>query len=339
MDFPTVGAVEENDHRGETWAEIVGSVTMMRIATVDSDTPTDDDTGLVPAAKFSGMLTSFITKVVGEVVLETNDETNDFADGRQHPGNYEGIPGTVFCAGRDCGVTINADGDRLLSGSWYFTPGAPKAWYVYNEDTETYDPETQYAKFGYWLAAAAEGRTAINTFAKAGTATTSTDFNTNSVNTDPTATTLTDARATYTGDAIGMSLHKVVTPQGGVEPGTLQSGQFTADVELTAIFGAAAALEGTIDNFRSDNAGAVDGDWEVSLLRTAGFEDGSFGTNNEALDLDTAGMAVGTALQDGYWTADSYGSSEMARPEGIYGTFNAHFTDGHVAGAYATTKQ
>ena len=42
--------------------------------------------------------------------------------------------------------------------------------------------------------------------------------------------------------------------------------------------------------------------------------------------------------QDGDWTSDAYGAG-TDRPVGIFGSFNAHFSDGHAAGAYATRKQ
>ena len=47
-----------------------------------------------------------------------------------------------------------------------------------------------------------------------------------------------------------------------------------------------------------------------------------------------AGKTVATG-RDGEWTAQAYGA-ESERPTGIFGGFNAHFSDGHAAGAYAT---
>ena len=41
--------------------------------------------------------------------------------------------------------------------------------------------------------------------------------------------------------------------------------------------------------------------------------------------------------QNGVWTAQGYGPNG-GRPEGFFGGFNAHFSDGHAAGAYATRK-
>ena len=49
-----------------------------------------------------------------------------------------------------------------------------------------------------------------------------------------------------------------------------------------------------------------------------------------------AGTTTASA-QNGEWSATGYGKSGE-RPTGIFGDFNAHFTDGHAAGAYATRK-
>ena len=70
----------------------------------------------------------------------------------------------------------------------------------------------------------------------------------------------------------------------------------------------------------------MDSSWTVTLTETA-----SAGGTVAAGVADASG-------QDGTWEATSYGEAGM-RPAGIYGGFNAHFTDGHVAGAYGTRKQ
>ena len=84
----------------------------------------------------------------------------------------------------------------------------------------------------------------------------------------------------------------------------------------------------------SDNPDAVDSDWTVTLVET-----------EVASGAVAAGVTTATG-QDGTWSATSYGgfdddpattaTGDIKRPEGIFGGFNAHFTDGHVAGAYAT---
>ena len=63
-----------------------------------------------------------------------------------------------------------------------------------------------------------------------------------------------------------MSLHKEVDGDGGVVPGTLQSGAFTADVTLTATFGTFPLLGGYINGFKGN---AVDPDWRVTLVEGA----------------------------------------------------------------------
>ena len=102
--------------------------------------------------------------------------------------------------------------------------------------------------------------------------------------------------------------------------------RFTANVNLTAKFGGAPTVSGTIDNFQTESAGAnVDSRWEVEL---ASF---TLGTG-----ITDGGVADGGG-DDGTWTARAYGAAN-ARPEGIFGGFQAHFSDGHATGAYATTE-
>ena len=135
-----------------------------------------------------------------------------------------------------------------------------------------------------------------------------------------TATILTESSATYSGDAAGMSVHKTYKTDGTIN--TIDSAAFTADVELKATFGGSPTLGGTVDNFQG---GAVDSSWEVELQVTA--------FTGAAL---TGGRTVATG-RDAEWVAQGYGVAGE-RPMGIFGGFNAHFTDGHAAGAYATRR-
>ena len=82
-------------------------------------------------------------------------------------------------------------------------------------------------------------------------------------------------------------------------------------------------LGGTVDNFQGN---AVDPAWSVELVEAAT----STGTV-------TSGVAVASG-RNGLWTADSYAADNVTRAEGIFGGFNAHFTGGHAAGAFATRK-
>ena len=113
---------------------------------------------------------------------------------------------------------------------------------------------------------------------------------------------LMDTSATYTGQAAGMSLHKEFDGQGGIVPGSLQSAAFTAKVELTATFGTAPTLGGTVSNFQG---GATDRDWSVVLLNR-----GFFGANFD----DGTGTTTASG-QDGVWTAQGYGPKTVARRE------------------------
>ena len=311
MRFPD--AVNMNNHVGSTWAEIVGAgnITKMRIATGT------DATKEVDAAS-----------IEGRPLREGDDLTAEqLADGAQHPGFYKGIPGMVFCAGDDCAVaTMGADEDltQTLTGSWYFTPDAGDEWYVRNAADTEYMAETLYARFGHWLDENVDDTllTDINTYAMGGGA----GDGANTMGLDLTVSdTLMDTSATYTGEAAGMSLHKEFDGQGAIVPGSLQSAAFTADVELTATFGddaEAATLGGTVTGFEG---GATDPDWEVILL-TRGFADANFDSGTTT-----------ASGQDGVWTAQAFGPT-AGRPTGIFGGFNAHFSDGHAAGAYATRK-
>ena len=95
---------------------------------------------------------------------------------------------------------------------------------------------------------------------------------------------------------------------------------------MTATFGTAPTLGGKVYDFTSENTGATDTDWEVKLL-TRGFTD----------DANFVDGTTTSSGQDGVWTAKAFGPNG-GRPVGIFGGFNAHFSDGHAAGAYATRK-
>ena len=185
-----------------------------------------------------------------------------------------------------------------------------------------YAPESLYVKFGHWLTPS-DDDTVVNRYASNDAGTSERDFSL-AVN----ATTLTDTSAEYSGRAVGMSLHKEVNSDGAAVDGTLQSGAFTAVVNLNATFGGSPTLGGTITGFESDNSGAFDSDWNVELQVTGLESDGT---------LDGEGRTIATGA-DGVWSAQAYGTDDAARPAGIFGGFNAHFSDGHAAGAYATRK-
>ena len=129
--------------------------------------------------------------------------------------------------------------------------------------------------------------------------------------------------ATYAGDAGGLSVHQEHDSDGKVIETSRVSGAFTADVSLTATFGAEAdaMLSGEVSNFAGD---AVDPKWNIKLVETA-------------LVAATTGTIEDD--DDGAWTAVPYGPATDARPSGFFGGFNARFSDGHAAGAYVAARQ
>ena len=297
--------VRMDDHTGKTWAEIVGDDALkdMRIAELMTG-----NSRAVKAASFADM-------PLAAIAADAPAEGDTIDDGNQYGGAYKGIDGVVYCAGADCKVE-----DAKLTGSWYFTPTSPMAYYEKVGVAVVYTLETDYAQFGHWLTVDAAGLATVNRYALSATAT-------NPSWTVDADMMLTDTSATYEGTAAGMSLHKEVDGDGAAVPGTIQSGAFTADVTLTAQFSVEPAdqlLGGTVDNFQGN---AVDPLWTVRFDRTAVDTTGAV----------AAGRTDASGDRDGIWTADSYGAID-ARPVGIFGGFNAHFLDGHAAGVYATRK-
>ena len=313
-DVPEALRVEMNDRVGMTWAEIVGETQKMRIATSGTDT------NEVDAASIAGM--ALVSTQTATDRSTDEDAVED--DGLQVGATYKGIEGTAFCAGTDCYVETVDDPDNpgtplsgtvKFSGSWYFTPTLPMQDYVKNAAGTGYEAETLFATFGHWLTSAGDPLLwTVNTFA-----TSAITDNGDLTTVNATGDSLTDTSAGYTGTAVGMSVLKKTNMAGDGQD--IDSGRFTAEVKLTAEFGAGPMLSGYIHQFD----GSAVGNWRVTLEKRA-FT-GTF----------TDGVASSSG-PDGVWAATSYGAATGARPTGIFGGFNAHFLDGHAAGAYSTRK-
>ena len=329
----TAPVMKRDPVTGMMFAEIVGEDMLMdrQITTsVDGSTAlTDNRTRTVKVASIAGMTPM---SVFGVAALPTDSDANGAETNTGT--SYKGIPGTVICGGADCKLT-----DGKLAGSWYFAPHMPKAYYKLVTGGTTYEPEA-YAQYGHWLSMAAGGSdVTVNTFARL------------RGDTDPTMVNggglggVTGA-AKYSGKAAGMSVHRTFDVD-DVQT-AIESGAFTADVALNARFGTNPSLSGTISNF---DGTAVDSAWKVKLGGgqdgTAASLDGTTGVSSGGVTSDDTGRT--DKGQNGVWTAQTYGGATadanaspavvLKRPTGIYGTFNAHFTDGNVAGAYATRKQ
>ena len=314
--------VSMNNATGMTWAEIVGADNLMDRLIADTGTSTKS----VKVAAIAGMKVTDVFGTGATLDATTGVPANSDNDGAQTTStetnattNYMGIPGTVICGGDDCKAK-----DGNLTGSWYFTPTNATESYTKIGDAKTYSVDTLYAKYGHWLAVAENGEATVHTFAQSSGNGDNLDFSTAGAHTD--------SEATYTGNAAGRSVHRTYNEDG--KQTDIQSGSFTANVSLTAEFGSSPMLRGTVNNFQSaDNPGSVGSNWSVELVKRS--IDGSGFTD---------GVAKGSG-QNGDWTTLPFGLTPQGsdpvvnqRPSGFYGSFNAHFTDGHAAGGYAVRK-
>ena len=320
-----------DNHMGKTFAMIVGEDNLMA-KQVNTGVTAPAVTRSVMAKSVDGMKTMALFST-GNVPATIGTDNGIEIDTNVE---YMGIPGLLFCQGSDCKVEGTGDAQKL-TGSWYLAADNAMTYYEKVGDATSYTAEL-YVNYGHWLVVddgrgtttGNDGQVAVLTYAALNDATLAGATDNGSwAGADPAATdaSLRASSAIYSGMAVGRSVHKTLDSQGAVTD--IQSGRFMADVELTATFaGAASTLGGMIDNFRApegSNPYAVDSSWEVTL--NAITTDGS---------NVTAGVTEATG-QDGDWTSDAYGAT-TARPVGIFGSFNAHFTDGHAAGAYATRR-
>ena len=305
---------EDDDRVGMKWTQIA-ETTKMRIATPGTTTSEVD------AASIAGMTLATERVATNAEDMTAEDMMED--DGLQVDATYKGIVGMAFCVGSDCVVEAVEEDDAVkkFAGSWYFTPTDGDEHYVKNADGTAYMPETLFASYGHWLTSAVDDdanatQWTVHTFATSEVATASYSLaaadDENKFGDGDTAT--------YSGPAAGMSVHKTDNAAGDGQD--IASGRFTADVTLTAMFGASPMIGGTIDGFIGS---AVNENWTVKL-EDATLADGG--------DEPTTGMTVTTG-RDGTWSNAAYGAAN-ARPTGVFGGFTAHFSDGHAAGAYAT---
>ena len=200
----------------------------------------------------------------------------------------------------------------LLTGSWYFAPDHEEETYVKPAGAADYVEETLYARFGYWLEVDNAGGVTVHTYAGKGDPATLNQAGDGMTGVSQTL----EGTADYAGAAIGMSVFETFS---GGRLESVSSGAFTADVNLTATFGNNPMVRGTIDRFRGS---AVDTGWTVTLADKP---------------LNQAGNTEGGGIA-GTWTTGTYGEADE-RPAGIFGRFDAHMSNGHAAGAFATRKK
>ena len=312
--------------RAMTWAMIVGEANVMDVRWYNSATTSISQ---VKAMSVMGSMGSDLLATGQSLPADSDTAIPGIqnSDGLGFGASYKGIPGTVFCAGTDCGQS--ADGN--LTGSWYFTPTDATELYVADQDTAgSYKAAAMFAVYGYWLTFTDGAASGIGTYAGVGNADTTTGTNTANLDLLRPDSASADVTARYSGKT------------GGISTRGDASGHFTATVNLTATFGEAitdSSLSGSITGFEGN---ATNPNWRVTLEETpldagANLNHGTAGDN---------GNAFGGAAP-GVWTAQGYGPRPVdhdndattdairQRPAGFFGTFNANFHDGMAAGAYA----
>ena len=304
---------------------------------------------LTPAVGMAHSLFSADALPSGEntfVVFEDDEDTAS-RDERMFEGMFHGISGTFACTGAagDCRAENNAMGNlaklEAPSGAtWTFTPA--RSVDIEQARVASVKKDLDYLDFGYWREAT-DGTTGLSYVVSPFV-----------VGSDPVATIPTvRGSASYAGPATGVYMQKRVNDDGSVSP--LKSGQFTASASLTAYFGQTAAgdpgvpsgctgtgcnvispnllssINGMVSNFMDGEGNALPSTWTVELMQAS-------------LAGLTAGMFDGKTTGEGTWNGQFFGltanaDGEAIQPGSVGGTFDGHFTNGHVAGAFAATKE
>ena len=257
---------------------------------------------------------------------DTTDDVDE-SDARMFAGMFHGIPGEYTCTGNVCTSTADKDGNLLtLVGEWSFDPDTAPEGEPHKVFGVTPDPD--HIHFGYWLQTTPGEDDDPTTYA----------FNTFVGGADtfaPGSVSSLEGQAEYEGNAAGIYVRKTLKSTG--EVASAVTGEFQADADLTAYFGGADVrasnhfrIEGTVTNFMD---GSMElGGWSVKL------EKHEFGQNPTDSEF-SGGTTVGSeGVDKGAWSGTFYGpDAGDAMPSAVAGEFNAHFTNGHAAGAYGTT--
>lgn len=280
------------------------------------------------------------------------------AEGHSVMGSFNGIPGTFSCAANTACPVVSDDMGMLASlTGWTFTPGDA----LDDEGTpltgsdltdalaalmvQGVVPDPDFMLFGYWIQATEESMGTTHAFLPFADGTMPYGGETGTVGTVV-------GSATYVGPATGLYMSKGVTRQ-GQPTHPFSSGQFMATATLDAVFGQTAGntlipnstftLSGRIENFMNADGEMIDAMWSVSLERTliGAANTGTGGGDGTANTFSGATMGMNLAGDAGTYSGRFYGPSTAAAdgsiplPTSAAGIFDAHFTNGHVRGAFA----
>ncbi|MCY4421031.1 MAG: hypothetical protein OXC42_07265 [Gammaproteobacteria bacterium] len=346
-------------HTDESYGTVFDIVGSGEDALVDGVASTDPDTGVLTLATTVG---DAIYTVDGfpsgdRQTFEVMDDPKTAADDREKQGTFYGVPGKFTCIATSCSATTDNKGKLVtISEGWTFTPTGN----IEDIKVKGVIPDADYMVMGYWLEKTTDtaGKTTyefshISDGARAyiGAAIGARDAD-SGVITGAEAHAVTKT-AKYAGPATGMYIMKTLDSLGGaISP--FSSGQFVANAMLTANFGGNSvavtdqfSVSGTVSGFVDAEGAPISEDrWTLKLMKSDISGDGTLGwtfsgdtTGGTSDSGSWAGAFYGPALGDNPATADDVETDFPFQPGAAAGTFNGHFANGHVAGAFGATKQ
>ena len=281
-----------------------------------------------PSFRASGTAVLTFPAIVDDVASTT--DVDESAPAFETMATFDGAPGTIKCngaSGTNCTVTLDGDGKIINVGAgWVFTPAAGAMVDV---------PDANYLYYGFWLKKTEkDGATtynAVQTFAGG-----------EGINTFPTAAMVNvSGTASYEGAATGVYVKKTFTVDGMIDTAT--SGTFAANVGLMAYFGGddvainkQYSIEGSVSGFAL--SGGEQNEWSVNLKADFDSSENAFSGTANGGGAEAAWN--GTFYGDSVDTPDEDDDTNAKlAPAGMVGEFNAHFANGHVAGAFGAHRQ
>ena len=317
-----------------------------------------DDTGVIMFTDDSGAFSKMIMAAKFDELVngasKTFDGEDDAAtDENVVAGTFHGVPGGYTCTvANGCLVMRSNTGVLTFAANdWTFTPDKVAGEAVHMVDVADAD----YMHIGYWMKTSTDkdgDPTAMIAAISGGTMATPYDDAG-----DVAGVRGIEGSASYAGSATGGYVRKEVNSV-SAEPEHLYHGQFTADAALTAYFGGddvavskQDSIHGTISGFKNAAGEDIDTSWTVTL------ESAEFGADTDLVNGAFSGATEGDkGSAAGSWSGQFFGAVTLGvaddpdsvdtddtvaavYPSGVAGTFDGHFTNGHVLGAFGADEE
>ena len=310
VDWAGVASAADVDHDSDV------DTAMVRVLTLSTtEIAADDAERLFMATMFPG---NGDTRTYPDGDDETDAIEVEFA------GMFHGVEGMFACTGATCSAAKDAMGALTLVGAWTFLPDDDSGMVA------GVMRDVDYLDFGFWYQTV-EDKDGDITWMASAFADGARDYG---------DTSGLQGKATYNGAAAGLYAKKTFDTEGVGTP--TASGGFTADASLTAYFSQITTgddansiapnvlntIGGEVSNFRNEDGDLIDSSWTLELTRgpANSVSSGAFTGTTEGSE----GAAAGA------WSAMSHGAvgTNGAQPSAVSGTFDGHFTNGHVLGAF-----